>query len=67
MYIHIYCQNDPTTIVRMGYLQLVAVVVEVAVVEVVVAYPHMLARNNVFLLTYCLVDLCSLKAHLRSR
>ena len=47
--------------------QLVAVVVEVAAVEVVVAYPHMLARNNVFLLTYCLVDLCSLKAHLRSR
>ena len=43
---------------------------EAVVVEVVVVDPHvlhMLARNNVFLLSDSLVDLCSWKALSRSR
>ena len=39
----------------------------VVVVEVVVVVLHMLTRNNVCLLSYSLVDLCSWKVLLRSR
>ena len=59
--------NRPCLVVVVEVVVVEVVVMEV--VEVVVVDPHpldMLTRNNVCLLSYSLVDLCSWKVHLRS-